>query len=364
MIASVGVNELILRTLRSAHQIEASDRAYFAAEAGIEDALYELTPHFAGYETPDRPVGLPADTDTMRRSVFDSGFGWENRWEIKSISNADEFSGYVFPSQKLIISLYNDNSVSSSTNADVINTNGPDINTIRPASFQITFKVPYDKDDEYSDTFVTDELVINNDSDNDINEDGPKEDGNCYLTSPSDADCDGREDEDSDQDPVIYWKITDDEGNFLEPITGCFLGDPADQLDPEGTEICEKDFEYVSGEYLQKTLTNTDEGIDQDGTQMPIGDFIAGRSNNTKLQIEFQIIAPLVQSYEDQSEVRGIIIPYLDYTVEALGTTDIPLPQFTIKSDGYYKDFKQAITTTITPKTIVPLFDFTIIQQQ
>ena len=43
------VNELVIRSLRAARQIEASDKAYFAAEAGIEDALYELSTHGAGY---------------------------------------------------------------------------------------------------------------------------------------------------------------------------------------------------------------------------------------------------------------------------------------------------------------------------
>jgi len=113
MLASVAANEMIIRTLRSVSQIESADRAYFAAEAGIEDALYELSPHFAGYETPDIPTSRPADTDDARKDVFDSSLNWENRWEIGSHTTDTcdpvewpdyELCGRIYENQKLAIS--------------------------------------------------------------------------------------------------------------------------------------------------------------------------------------------------------------------------------------------------------------------
>ncbi len=63
---------------------------------------------------------------------------------------------------------------------------------------------------------------------------------------------------------------------------------------------------------------------------------------------------------------KKVEIPYISYEVESLSLdgTQIPYPSFTVKSDGYYRGFKQSITSTVTPKTTVPLFDFTIIQQE
>jgi hypothetical protein len=58
-----------------------------------------------------------------------------------------------------------------------------------------------------------------------------------------------------------------------------------------------------------------------------------------------------------------IVIPYVEYQITS-NTVQIPNPYFTIKSDGYYRDFKQSLTTTITPKISTSLLDFTIIQQQ
>ncbi|MBU0576992.1 hypothetical protein KJ742_07785 [Patescibacteria group bacterium] len=360
MIASVGVNELILRTLRSAHQIEAADRAYFAAEAGIEDALYELTPHFAGYETPD------LDSADVRSNNFGGSVQWDNNWAIESISDSDTFDGYFYSKQKLIISLYNDEAGDTVKAANFINTDPADISTLGVGSFLMTFRVPYDQEDQYSTPFLNNGLVIDNDSDGRINEDGPENNGSCpgVVGTSRDADCDRREDEDSNQDPVIYWKIIDDEGRYLEPKTGCFTGVGTPE-DPQGSEMCEKDF-INTGTDIYIELNDSDLGVNQDGDEVSIGTFITNgydnRSTKSKLQIEFQIVAPLEQAYEDNG-VKEIIIPYLEYTVET-GSDYVPLPRFTIKSDGYYKDFKQSITTTITPKTIAPLFDFTIIQQQ
>ena len=364
MVASISANEMIIRTLHSANQVESADRAYFAAEGGIEDALYELTAHFAGYETPS------LGEKNSRKNNFGENVRWDNNWEIKSISNGN-FDGFFTPKQKLVISLFNDVSNPNNITQNQINTESSNINTLNLSDFQIKFKIPYDQEDSYSTAF-NGGITINNDKDDELNEDGKADIGNScgsgsHLTS-NDADCDGKENEDSEEDPVVYWKITDDEGNSLTPKPGCFTGTESDDDDPLGTEICEKDFSMNNDRYLSRTLEYSDVGIDQDGTEVTIENFISstypGRSANSKLQLELLIVAPLIHTYEDGDSFKKIILPHLEYTVDTPGLTNIPYPKFTIKSDGYYKDFKQSITTTIKPKTTVPLFDFTIIQQQ
>lgn len=373
MIASVAVNELIIRALRSANQIESSDRAYFAAEAGIEDALYELSPHFAGYETPDLPIGSPEETDEARKADFniDGDITWANRWEVKNLSNAEEFGTdtdenlTLKSNQKLIISLFNDSQdLPSASVANAINTDLVDINHLEFTNFSINFSIPYDLEDDYSDAFAFG-LTIDNDGDSAINEDSPENTGYCpgyaYLTY--DADCDGRENEDSIYDPVIYWKIIDDEGRSLTPLPGCMT----DYVNPGGSEICEMDFKVSFENKLQAGLVLSTEGWNDTLQEIvTIEDFLKtnydSRLPNTKIQMEFTLMAPLEQA-TDMGGLRKLNIPHLEYSISS-DIEDIPLPYFTIKSDGWYKDFKQSITTYVTPKTAVPLFDFTIIQQQ
>ena len=77
--------------------------------------------------------------------------------------------------------------------------------------------------------------------------------------------------------------------------------------------------------------------------------------------------AMLASLSSNTSPPKKTPIPYLDYVVNYThtpGVTNIPLPYFEITSDGWFNNFKQSIVTTIMPKSSVPLFDFTIIQQQ
>ena len=76
-IVSVAVNELIVKNLKAMQRVEASNRAYLAAEAGLEDALYELTPHSAGYETRK----LDSRTDfRFRRTALDDKNKNDSKW--------------------------------------------------------------------------------------------------------------------------------------------------------------------------------------------------------------------------------------------------------------------------------------------
>jgi len=348
MISSAAVNELIIRTIQSVRRIEASNRAYLAAEGGIEDALYELAPHFAGYQTPDLD-----DSNNVRNSDFGGRVEWVNQWQIESHSDLAEWSGSFFPNQKLILSLFNDtNPPSVATNA--INRNPANITTLKQLSgdFSITFTIPE------ASNFITDQLMIDNDEDyaiNGVNED--PESGRSGCADNIDCDGDGKINEDGEEDPVILWKLTDGSVRSLTPYKGCLVINSGE----EKSEICEKDFNNSSLHSV--TLNQRTIGKNEDGQPETIEQFISSvdTASDAKLQFEFLIIAPL--EHVDTIEQKKIQIPFLEYTVSS-SSTDIPYPFFRIKSDGYYGTFKQSITTTVTPKTTVPLFDFTIIQQQ
>ena len=106
MVSTASVNELIIKALQSVRRIESSNRAYMAAEAGLEDALYELTPHLAGYETPDLNR---SDKGTVRGSDFSDGaVDWKTEWQIEGISDTKVWEGTFDAKKKLIIALYKD----------------------------------------------------------------------------------------------------------------------------------------------------------------------------------------------------------------------------------------------------------------
>ena len=391
MLASVAANELILRALRSIHQIESSNRAFMAAEAGIEDALYELSAHFAGYETRigNTTIGLDHDVDSqIRQSDFGGTVRWDNRWEIRSknlntCNTNIELCGEITPNRDLIISLFYDASDISSyvaandkdkLNDDTAENIAANITTLAikdSDSFSITFRIPQEIINAASNAF-NGGLVIDNDGDawktskdNGINEDGNDDAGDCRYgagagsaVSASDADCDGQENEDSEKDPVIHWRISDDKGNYLIPYKGC-LEDDNGASDPH-SEICEIDFDRVNH---RVTLNRSYYGQDQNGEIKSIQEFLNDGYNHAekkKLKIEFSIVAPL--EHVDSINRKKIPIPYLEYEINYVASGTIPEPYFEINSDGYYKNFKQSITTKLTPKTNVQLS--TIIQQQ
>lgn len=372
MIASMAANELIIRTLRSVRSIEASNRAYFAAEAGVEDALYEVSPHWAGYQT------AALGDANARRSVFDTKGNlakcsdveksnrWSNCWAIESRSGLTAWKEKMLKGQKLILSLYADKN-ENNVGVDEINTEPADIKNLMPSNFSIKFSIP-DKEGTKIITDISDimnysgEIIVDTDRDGDWNEDGPgtgpdRSNIDC-LENPADADCDGKVDEDSDEDPVILWKLTDNTGKSLIPLKGCLR----ESANPPGakSEICEKDFRFDNG--WSETLDSDTYGEDQDGNPQQIGTFISNSVVGDQIQFEFLIVGPM-EFVDPNNPTQRVSIPYLEYEVNST-SDEIPYPYFRINSDGYYGTYKQSIITTLTPKTTVPLFDFTIIQQQ
>lgn len=368
MLASAAVNLLVIRTLRSVHQIEASARAHGVAEAGVEDALYELSAHFAGYQTP--PLG---DLGVRQTDFSASGGRWENRWQIASngllrsgcLIEGEKVCGELRNNRKAVLSLFNDTGAGTDS-----------ILTLDLTNLKLLFRIPG------ATGVFGDLLVIDNDGDawmdgEGINEDGENEDGICpgAFGGPRtgrDADCDDREDEDSPEDPVIYWKLSDNEGRSLTPLRGC-IGE-ADPAFPSGSEICEKNFLTDGDDFvLNVDFINGDlSGVRDNGETELIKEFLARYTtdlddmNSKQLQLELLVVAPLEQVDSVSIPPKKVPIPHVEYEVDFTtgDGTLMPDPVFVIRSDGYYQDFKQSITTTLTPRSTVPLGDFTLIQQQ
>jgi hypothetical protein len=384
MIASLSANETILRAMRSVRGIESSNRAYFAAEAGVEDALYELSPHYPGYQTPTLPNTLVANSD-VRKSDFGGSAVWKNQWQVESRAKGNEATakGQFYKNQKLIFSFFRDeNSATSAPASNGIDDSAIEsgkIVNLRPGNLEITFSIPL------SASGGGGTIKIDNDEDGSYNEDpeGPASACNTQTkagclcpNNPSDDDCDGRVDEDGPNDPVILWKMTSENGHSLIPLRGCLLA--STPIAPK-SELCESDFKTVippdgpagrpedSTKYV--TLKSDATGINELGNNETIYNFInqanPDGSLNTRIQFEFLIVAPM--KYLDLHSVaqKEIPIPYYEYKIKGDQTPlEIPFPYFSIKSDGYYATYKQSVTATVTTKTSVPLFDFTIIQQK
>lgn len=393
------LNELVIRALRASHQIEAADKAYFAAEGGIEDALYELSPHTAGYES-----GASLGEIGARSDEFSQDISWKNEWEIKNkglntctdaltswaIGYAPDFCGRLYEGDKLVINLFTDDALSTGVSVGEINETIPDIHTLSVSNIMIRFRIPEIVIAGDPNAF-TSGLLIDNDGDLGVsslsgpppswlglNEDG-RPDYPFWDYSPvvcpfsggepiDDNDCDLLEDEDSPEDPVLLWKVVDGSGHSFQPLRGC-KGSPIHSSHPgfENAILCERGFELINGE-LSATLSGTDEGTDEIGNILSLQNFLANYAGLTEtLQMEILEVAPL----QAVSQANGykISIPYLEYGISytAFDNSGVPaeLPStfFAVRSDGYYQDFKQSITTNVVPRATTQLLDLTIIQQ-
>lgn len=383
------INELVIRTLRASHQIEASDKAYFAAEGGIEDALYELSAHAAGYET--NTLG----TADARNADLTETVPWINEWEIKnkSLNTCDNelatweggfsptYCGRIYGNQKLVINMFTDDAQSLGITTNEINETMADINTLTVSDITIRFRLPVSTVTDNPGAFGSG-LLIDNDGDLGVssqsgpeailglNEDGHEAFGYAQNPCPysggipiDDNDCDAVEDEDSPEDPVILWKIIDGSGNSFQPLRGC-KGDPMHASHPANPNatLCEKNF-VLSNNELAVNLTQTDMGVDQDGNIMPLEAFLSSYAGATQtLQMELLVVSPMEAI--NVATAAKIPIPHYEYGIEYNAGGDLlPSTFFSIRSDGYYRDFKQSITTNVVPRATTRLLDLTIIQQ-
>jgi hypothetical protein len=386
VLITVTVNELVIRALRASHQIESSDKAYFSAEAGVEDALYELSTHSAGYETD--PLGDP----NVRNADFTETVDWNNEWEIanRGLNTCDNslatweapfsptYCGRLFAGEKLVLNMFTDDALSVGINTNEINITAADINSLTVNSITVKIRLPLSTVSDNASAFAgIPALEIDNDGDYNsgtgtgLNEDGHVDFGYASAPCPysggvniDDDDCDGREDEDSPEDPVILWRLIDGSGNSFQPLRSC-KGDP-DHFSHAGDAnaiLCEKNFTLVNNE-LSVSLDELDKGVDQSGNIQTLQAFLGAYAGLTEtVQMEILIAAPMEAI--DAGNASKIPIPYLEYGVEYDAGIGIEIPStfFSIKSDGFYRDFKQSITTNVVPRATTRLLDLTIIQQ-
>ena len=378
MIITVSLSSLVVRSLRASGEVEASDRAYFAAEAGVEDGLYELSNHLAGYQTPE------LKTAEVRQDEFSQNTAWKNEWELQGKNQSPctendwqngfdpRMCGQIKPNQKLVINLFNDESISNNVAKNKIGIDDKLIKKINVSNLEIKFRLP-------KKTVIEKELTgvfIDNDGDyqngQGLNEDGTIDFGfqptECDGVLVNDNDCDGHEDEDSTEDPVFIWRVTDGEGRSFQPLRGC-KNDP-DYKDHPGSAnagLCEKNFSDEGNGELSLSLNETDLGTlliddpNQNGQIVSLLDFIISSSENSPLQFEILSVAP-------PKTINGgkeIPIPYYDYGIQYSAEPDgvIPDHYFTLKSDGYYKNYKQSITAKVLPGVTTKLSDLAIVQQ-
>jgi len=376
------VNELVIRALRASHQIEASDKAYFAAEGGIENALYELSAHTAGYET-DSLGSQEVRNDDLTETV-----AWRNEWEIKNkgLNDCDSMTGWeppfipgycgrIYGGEKLVLNLFSDDADSAGAAGGGVDTNGISeepalINTLSVSDIEIKFRIPISVVSKNTVAFpILSPLSIDNDGDYNtgsgagLNEDGV--DDKAFCGGPvelDDGDCDNREDEDSPEDPVILWKLVDDSGNSFQPLRGCKDDDRHSSHSLHDNAIlCENNF-VRNGDEVWVSLSETDNGIFQNGNIDTLKKFLESYplGSTNALQMEILVVAPM--QAVDTTNRKKIPIPYLEYGIEYDAGIDVEIPStyFSIKSDGHYRDFKQSITTNVVPRATTRLLDLTI----
>jgi hypothetical protein len=378
MIGSVAASDLVVRSLRSVRGVEWSAKAYFAAEAGMENALYELSPHKAGYQTPslvkdDEILGGPE-----RKSAFNNNNKWLNQWSILSRSkeidpntNSFFYKGHFSKGEKMTVSLFVDDAFNENIETNGIANSAPQVKNIMVGDTPLgpndpiaTFWMPKNiMDLAYTEAYGN-YPIFDFDGDGSYNEDRPDITSDC-RENPMDNDCDGLVDEDNEFKAVILWRLFDDSGHSLIPIQGCI------QPYGAGSELCELAFNSNLDNSVPDpipysvTLKGSTMGMSEDGvTPKSISNFInENKDPANKIQFEFLILVPM-EFVSNSSSNDKFAFPYFEYKVQTKTIIPPALPQFTIQSDGYYSTYKQSIRATITPKTTIPLYDFTIIQQK
>ena len=378
MIITASLSSLVVKALRASGEVEGSERAYFAAEAGVENGLYELSNHSAGYQT------SALKTLEVRRDEFSQNTVWKNEWELNSKNQSPctendwqngfepNVCGQIKSNQKLVINLFNDASTSNNVIKNKIGMADKVIKKINVNSLEIKFRLPKKTvlDNEITGVFIDNDEDYKNGQG--LNEDGTADFGfqptECDGVLVNDNDCDGQEDEDSSEDAVFIWKINDGEGRSFQPLRGC-KNDPdyKDHVGSANAGLCEKNFIDEGNGELSLSLNETDLGTllvddpNQNGQIVSLLDFITSSSETSPLKIEILSVAPPKTIHAG----KAIPIPYYDYGIQYSAEPDQILPDlyFTLKSDGYYKNYKQSITAKVLPGITTKLSDLAIVQQ-
>lgn len=83
---TLGLSDLVIREIRQTGDVVASGKAYFSAEAGVENALLDLRENLPGYETQN-----PADVKDKYVKIQDSATGLDGRYRILNKADSVPF---------------------------------------------------------------------------------------------------------------------------------------------------------------------------------------------------------------------------------------------------------------------------------
>lgn len=113
MTITLGLSDLIIREIRQTGDVVAAGKAYFSAEAGVENALLDLHQNLPGYETQN-----PSDPADKYIVLNDTPTGLDARYRI--LNKADKVP-YFDPDRPIFLS-----STDVPTNVDFVYTDHPE----------------------------------------------------------------------------------------------------------------------------------------------------------------------------------------------------------------------------------------------
>ncbi len=328
VIMALGVNKALISSLRGAGKIEGASAAYFTAEAGLEEALYDIAVHDSGYEVD------PLIHGTYSEVNFDQNAS-RAAWKIKSLpaANPPGSNIYIIPepgegnaSNKdyNIINLSNPLSLSLFVDIALPGSLASNLQKVTPNTFDLYLQIP--------DGFRNDlaNLEVDNDGDGLFEEDD--------LPYTVDNDGDSLIDEDPINDAVVNWSVTGVDSSGGQLILRPVFISPAEITEREiHKNMITALFEENTGGEYKSSLT---------GAFIPksFRDFVGSVVENPVFKVS--VIANLLDSSQNK-------IPYLEYKIVYRvnsGSLPIPNPQMQIISDGFAGNFKQSVEAKIKIK--------------
>jgi len=363
ILISLGVSSVIISFLSGSGNIEIMNQSFFAAEGGMEDALYDLSDHFLGYENTQHQVSEKfSDTNNTNYS-----------WEINSLLPFDdELNAYVIPPKgegssvispnwnilrlggRAVISLFIDESIPKSLVRDCVKIDNPTNCDIRSISDVAHFGLV---DIAVKIRARNKDLNITEIEDNEISEESSMSDDTILTWGFVGLDKTDYSKYISIRENAKYkksisgnLKITRDYSNSTEiyeskinnhtSIDDYLIIDSTD-LTPQGS--------YTKGSRISS-------GIDHKNNYSTINSFLSN-----SLIHRPQFILTLVSSLFDNS-VDNSAIPFIEYQVLLKSNNPLPNEYFLIKSKGFSGGFEQSIITKYKPQSSTPLLDFAIFQ--
>jgi hypothetical protein len=88
MTITLGLSSLIIREISQTGDVVAAGKAYYAAEAGVENALLDLREHLPGYQTKGLPQAVAVIDSGEKEWITQAGIGPSYQYNIRNKGNA------------------------------------------------------------------------------------------------------------------------------------------------------------------------------------------------------------------------------------------------------------------------------------